>query len=201
LGVVCCAELSDPANPGPLPISPLPKYATMQTRLIRIRTDIDNLEMVTTNDGGRIPVQYQAFVEVFSKKKAETLPPHRQIDHAIDLEPNYKLPHRRLYSLSECELKMLKAYIETNLATGFTQRSSSLGAALFLFAKNKDKGLRLCVDYRALNLGTVKNRYPLTLITELLDRVHEARIFTKLDLWNIYHLIGIMEGDKLKTAF
>jgi len=57
------------------------------------------------------------------------------------------------------------------------------------------------VDYRALNLGTIKNRYPLPLISELLDRVREARIFTKLDLRNAYHLIRIKEGDKYKTAF
>jgi hypothetical protein len=75
---------------------------------MRIGTDIDNVEMVTTDDGGRIPAQYQEFVEVFSKKKAETLPPHRQIDHAIDLEPDYKLPYGRIYNLSEFELKTLK---------------------------------------------------------------------------------------------
>ena len=59
----------------------------------------------------------------------------------------------------------------------------------------------MCVDYRALNLGTVKKRYPLPLISELLDRVREARIFTKLDLRNAYHLIRIKEGDEFKTAF
>ena len=103
-----CDEPSDPAIPGLLPISTLPKYATMQTRLTRIGTDIVNVEMVT-DDGGRIPAQYQEFVEVFSKKKAETLPPHRQIDHAIDLEPDYKPPYGGIYNLSEFELNRLKA--------------------------------------------------------------------------------------------
>jgi hypothetical protein len=120
-------------------------------------------------------------MEVFSKTKAETLPPHRPVDHATDLEPGYKLPSGRIYNLSEFELKTLKAYIETNLANGFIQRSSSPAAAPILFAKTKDGGLRLCVDYRALNLGTVKNRYPLPLISEMLDRVRGARIFTRLD--------------------
>ena len=145
--MVYCDEQSEPANPGPLPISTLPKHATMQTRLMRIGTDIDNVEMVTTDDGGRIPAQYQEFVEVFSKKKAETLPPHRQIDHAIDLEPDYKLPYGRIYNLSEFELKTLKAYVETNLANGFIQWSSFSAAAPILFAKTKDGGLWLCVDY------------------------------------------------------
>ena len=146
-----------------------------------------------TDDGGRIPAQYQEFVEVFSKVKAETLLPLRPTDHTIDLEPGYKLPYGRIYNLSEFELKTPKAYIEMNLASGFIQRSSSPAAALILCAKKKDGGLRLGVDYRALNLGTVKNRYPLPLISELLDRVRQARIFTKLDLQNTYHLIRSKE--------
>jgi len=200
MGVVYCDEPSDPANPGHLPIYTLPKHATMQTRLMRIGTDIDNVEMVTTDDGGRIPAQYQQFVEVFSKKKAETLPPHRQIDHPIDHEPDYKLPFWRIYNLSEFELKTLKAYIKTFLVNGFVQWSSSSAAVPILFGKKKDGRLRLCVDYRALNLGTVKNRYPLPLISELLDRVREARIFTQLCIRNAYHVIRIKEGDEFNAA-
>jgi len=156
--------------------------------------------MVFTDDGVRIPSQYRDFVEVFSKTKAETLPPHRPVDHAIDLEPGYKLPYGRIYNPSEFELKTVKAYIETNLANGFIQRSSSAAAAPILFGKKKDGGLRLCVDYRALNLGTVKNRYPLPLISEMLDRVRGARIFIRLDLRNAYHHIRIKEGDEYRTA-
>jgi len=99
--------------------------------------------MVPTDDGGHIPAIYGEFVEVFSKTKAETLPPHRSTDHAIDLEPGYNLPYGRIYNLSEFELRTLKAYIEVNLANGFIQRSSSPAAAPILFAKKKDGGLRL----------------------------------------------------------
>jgi len=98
-------------------------------------------------------------------------------------------------------LKPLKAYIEKNLASGFIQQSSSPAAAPILFAKKKDGGLQLCVYYRALILATVKNRHPLLLISELLDEVREARIFTKLDFRNAYHLIRIQTGDEFKTAF
>jgi len=140
--------------------------------------DIENAEMVMTDDGGHIPAHYQDFVEVFRKVKAKTRPPHTPTDHAIDLEPGYKLRYGRIYNLSEFEWKMLKAYIETNLASGFIQPSSSPAAVPIMFATNKDGGLRLCVNYRALNLGMVKNRYPIPLISELLDQVREARIFT-----------------------
>ena len=146
-------------------------------------------------------MRYKDYVNVFSKDRAETLTPHRPIDHAFDLEPGFHIPYGRIYNLSEVVLKTLKAYIETNLANGFIQRSSSPAAAPILFAKKKDDGLRLCVDYRALNKATVKNRYPLPLISDMLDRLRGAQIFTKLDLRDAYHLIRIKEGDKYITAF
>jgi len=152
--------------------------------------------MVLTDDGGHIPATYGEFVDVFSKEKAETLTPHRSTDHAIDWEPGYNLPYGRIYNLSEFQLRTLTAYIEANLPNGFIQQSSSPAAAPILFAKKKDGGLRLCVGYRALNLATVKNRYPLPLISEMLDSVHEARIFTKLDFRGAYNLIRIKEGDE-----
>ena len=140
-------------------------------------------------------------MEVFSKTKADTLTPHRSIDHAIDLELGCKIPYGRIYNLSEVELKTLKAYIETNLANGFIQRSSSPAVAPILFVKKKDRGLRLCVDYRALNSATIKNRNPLPLISEMLHRLPGARIFTKFDLPNSYHHIRIEEVDEYTTAF
>jgi RNase H-like domain found in reverse transcriptase/Reverse transcriptase (RNA-dependent DNA polymerase)/Integrase zinc binding domain/Chromo (CHRromatin Organisation MOdifier) domain/Integrase core domain len=156
--------------------------------------------MVETEGGGAIPTVYIEFLEVFGKD-VEILPPHRPTDHAIDLEPGSKLPHGRIYNLSETELKALKAYIETNLAKGFITRSTSPAASPILFVKKKDGSLRLCVDYRELNKQTIKNRYPLPLISEMLDRISGARIFTKLDLRDAYNLIRIRKGDEYKTAF
>jgi hypothetical protein len=156
---------------------------------------------VETDDGHRIPAVYAEYLGVFSKAKAETLPPHRAVDHAIDLEPGTQLPYGRIYNLSETELHALKAYIEQNLANGFIQRSTSAAAAPIVFSKKKDGGLRICVDYRALNKITVKNRYPLPLISEMLDRMRDATVFTKLDLRGAYNLIRIREGDEYKTAF
>jgi hypothetical protein len=156
---------------------------------------------VPTDDGGHIPAIYGEFMEDFRKAKPETLPPHRSTDHAVDLEPGYHLRYGRSYNLSELELRTLKAYIEANLANGFIQWLSSPEAAPILLAKKKDGGLRLCVDYRELNKGTVKNRYPIPLISEMLDSVREARIFMKLDLRGASNLSRINEGDECKTAF
>jgi hypothetical protein len=193
---------SDPGSRDPYPSPPISSCCRL--RLIVCKqdgTEQTKTEMVPTEGGGRIPARYQDFVDAFSQAKDETCPPHRPIDQAIDLVPGYKLRYGRIYNLSEAEPKRLKVYIETHLARGFIQRSSSRAAAPILFAKKKNGGLRLCVNYRALNLRPVKNRYPLPLISELLDRVRGGQIFTKLDLRNAYHLIWIKEGDEYRTVF
>jgi len=102
-------------------------------------------------------VRYKDYVDVFSKDRAETLAPDWPIDHAIDLEPDFNLPYGRIYNLSEVELKTLKPNIETHLANEFIQRSLLPVATPILFAKQQDGGLRLCVDYRALNTAAVNN--------------------------------------------
>lgn len=73
--------------------------------------------------------------------------------------------------------------------------------ASFFFVEKKDKTLRPCIDYRELNQITIKDKYSLPLITSFFDSVQEARIFTKLDLKNAYHLVRIKDGDEWKTAF
>jgi len=153
-----------------------------------------------TANGGFIPAVYSEFFDVFSKPNAETLAPHYSIDHAIALEPGFKLPCGRIYTLLEFELRMLKAYIETNLAKGFNQRSSSGVAAPILLAKKQDGGLWLCVEYWALNVGTIKIRYPLPLILKMLDRLRGAWIFTKLHFRNAYHPIRNEDGEEFKTT-
>jgi hypothetical protein len=86
-------------------------------------------------------------------------------------------------------------------ATGKIWKSKSPAAAPILFVpKAHGRGLRLCVDYRGINKITIANRYPLPLMSELQDRVIGSRIFTKIDLKNVYHLIRIKEGDEWKTA-
>jgi len=110
-------------------------------------------------------------VDVFTKTTAETLAPHRPIDHAIDLEPELKMPVGQIFNRSEVELRTRKAYIQKNLSNGSIQRSSSSAAAPILFAKKTDGGLRICVDCLVLNSVTVKNRYPQPLIKQMLDRM------------------------------
>ncbi|KAL0199667.1 hypothetical protein M9458_002854, partial [Cirrhinus mrigala] len=148
-----------------------------------------------------IPVPYRDLAEVFSKRRAARLPPHRPYDLAIDLVPGAVPPRGHLYSLSATEHQAMEEYVAEGLRAGTIRPSSSPAAAGFFFVKKKDGGLRPCVDYRGLNQITIKNRHPLPLTNTALDALSGARFFTKLDLRSAYNLVRIREGDEWKTPF
>ena len=104
-----------------------------------------------------IPKEWQHIEEPFKDDLAYELPEHRPNDHAIDLEAGAKPPYGPIYSLSESELKVLRAYIEKHLANGFIRPSKLPAGAPIIFVKKKDL--------------TIKNRCPLPLIGESLDRL------------------------------
>jgi len=128
-------------------------------------------------------------------------PPDRSVNHKIDLEPASVPPHRPIYRMSEQELEEVKKQLDDLLSKGFIRPSVSPFGAPILFVKKKDGSLRMCVDYRALNKMTIKNRYALPRIDDLLDRLAGAKVFTKMDLRSGYHQIKIAPEDIPKTAF
>lgn len=150
----------------------------------------------------QIPVEYKEYEDLFREgPKNEALPKHQPWDHVIPVEEGKSPPFGPLYQLSEKELKVLKEYIDDNLEKGFIRPSTSPAGSPVLFVPKKDGSLRLCVDYRALNQITIKDRYALPLIHELHDRFQGATIFSKLDLRGAYNLIRIKAGEEWKTAF
>ena len=117
---------------------------------------------------------------VFSEEQANTLPPHRKYDLEITLQPDTSPPWGPIYPMSAPELVEMKTYIQDNTANGFIRPSKSTAAAPVMFVPRPDGKLRLVVDYRGLNKVTVKNRFPLPLIPEMLDGLHLAKVFTKI---------------------
>ena len=148
-----------------------------------------------------VPPAYHHLQEVFSKTKALSLPPHRPYDCAIDLIPGSAILKGRLYSVSGPEREAMREYISASLKAGLIRPSSSPAGAGFFFVGKKDGSLRPCIDYNPLNDITIKNRYPLPLMSSVFDQLQQAKVFTKLDLRNAYHLIRIREGDEWKTGF
>ena len=110
---------------------------------------------------------------MFDKKAADTLSRHEEWDHTIPLAEGKSPPYGPIYCLTPTELEVLRRELDQNLARGFIQPSTSLAGAPILFVKKKDGDLRLCMDYRGLNKITIKNRYALPLIPELIDRCDE----------------------------
>jgi len=147
-----------------------------------------------------LPQEYHQFASIFSKSESVKLPEHRKYDMSIEIEDGKTIPWGPIYSLSEPELKALKTYLDENLAQGYIQPSKSPCGAPIFFVKKKSGELRPIIDYRGLNKVTVKNRYPLPLIPELINRFSKAKIFTKIDLRGAYNLVRIREGDEWKTA-
>ena len=106
-----------------------------------------------------------------------------------------------IYFLSQFEQETLKEFIDKNLTNGFICSTSFPHRVLVLFVKKKDGFLWLCVDFHRLNKITKKDRYLLSLISDLLDSPHKASIYAKTNLWHTYHLVYIAKGNEWKTAF
>ena len=165
-----------------------------QVMQVQLETLDESLEEPT------IPKAYKDLTNIYSPSNANFLPPHRDKDHAIELEPGKTLPFGPLYNLSEYQLKTLRGYVDKNLANGFIRPSKSSAGVLVLFTPKPDGTLRLYVDYCGFNSMRIKNQYPLPLIDEILDRLSDAQVFTKVDVKNAYYRLGIREGDEWKTA-
>jgi len=148
-----------------------------------------------------IPEDYHDFMDIFSKSKASKLADHRPYNLKITLDEGTSPPYSPIYSLSQEELAALHKFIDENLATGLICPSCSPHGAPVLFIQKKDGSLRLCVDFQGLNRISKKDRYPLPLISDLLDTPLKERVYTKIDLQHTYHLVWISPGDEWKTAF
>ena len=141
------------------------------------------------------------FRDVFPDDLPLGLPKSRDTDHSIDLEENAKIPAHRIYRLSPAEDAELQKQLTAYLAAGQIEPARSPFGAGVLFARKKDGTLRLCIDYRELNKITLKDKYPLPRIDELLDNMAGSRYFSKLDLQQGYHQIRVKKEHIPRTAF
>ena len=129
------------------------------------------------------------------------LPPERAIEHSIETMSDTKPISKPPYRLSHAEAAEVEKQLTDYVSRGFIRSSSSPWASPILLVKKKDGAMRMCVDYRALNAVTIKNKYPLPRVDELFDQLHGASYFTKIDLRSGYHQVRIRLADIPKTAF
>src|SRR5437764_12316774 len=138
----------------------------------------------------RVLLLYRDVAEDLYREGQSQLTKHGLWNMVINLEPGKQPPSDHLYTLSHNELVVLKEYLDEMLKSGKIRLSKSpAGAPIFIVPKSHGRGLRIVVDYCSLNAITIKDKYPLPLMTDLIDRVGKARWFTKFDLKNGFNVI------------
>ena len=146
----------------------------------------------------QIPKEFHKFLDVFSEKSAAQFPEPWSWDHKIELKDMFVPKSFKTYNLTPAEQIKLDNFLKGNLDKGYIWPSQSPMASPFFFVNKKDGKLWPCQDYQYINKHTVKNAYPLPLISELLDKLKGARHFTKLDVQWGYNNIWIRDGDQWK---
>jgi hypothetical protein len=129
------------------------------------------------------------------------LPPRRALDHAITLETSAQPVNSRPYRYSPLQKDEIERQVAEMIRSGVVTTSMSPFASPVLLVKKKDGSWRFCVDYRKLNSLTIKNKFPLPIVDELLDELAGTKFFSKLDLRAGYHQIRMRPEDEQKTAF
>ena len=152
-----------------------------QNKATEIQAEI-NLKKKSLPLEEQIPKEFHKYLDVFSEEKAARFPEPKKWDHKIELKDTFTPKSFKTYNLTPAESIKLDKFLKDNLDKGYIQPSQSPMASPFFFVNKKDGKLRPCQDYRYLNEHTVKNAYPLPLISELLDKLKGAKRFTKLDV-------------------
>nr|KYP65667.1 Retrovirus-related Pol polyprotein from transposon 17.6 [Cajanus cajan] len=135
------------------------------------------------------------FDDLFPQEIPSGLPPLRGIEHQIDLIPGAILPNRPTYRTNLRETKEIETQVEDLLKKGWVQKSLSPCVVPVLLVPKKDEKWRMCTDCRAINNITIKYRHPIPRLDDMLDKLHRAIIFSKIDLKSGYHQIRIKEAS------
>jgi hypothetical protein len=146
-----------------------------------------------------VPEEYYEFMDLFGEPLVQELPHHQTFDHQIQIKGK-EVPFSPIYHLSEKELRALTEYLDHMLVQGKITESDANIRAPIIFIPELNGKLRLCVDYRALNVVTIKEPYPLLLMDELKDWVVGCEWLTKLDLRDEYYLVRLKDEESEKVT-
>ena len=202
-----CVPPGTKCTPPALPClsPPLLTHVQLKTLSCDKRNDLFTVHVSAVDEsspvtnGKDVPAVTKEFSDVFAERPPG-LPPDRGVGHTINLSDSSPVS-KPMYRLSPKEQQEVTRQVKDLLARGLIQPSHSAYSSPVIFVRKKSGELRMCVDYRALNQKTVKDKYPLPRIDDLLDRLQGASVFSSLDLQSGYHQIRIASEDVPKTAF
>ena len=126
--------------------------------------------------------KFHEWIKVFGKKQSERMPTRKLWDHTIDIKEGFVPRKGKMYPLSREEREEVREFVNEQLRKGYIQPSKSLQTAPVFFVGKKDSKKRMVQDYRYLNEWTIKNNYPLPLISDVLENIGMKKVFTKMNL-------------------
>ena len=170
-------------------ISKLLSSSNFELYLCSLDIQTNSAKLTEASDLSNVPSKYHEFANIFSKVKAEVLTPYCLYDLKINLEEDAQPPVGLIYFLLASEQEALKEFIEENLNTDFIWPTSSPHDILVLFVKKKDGSLHLCIDFCSLNHISKNDHYLFPLISDLLNSLCKAWVYSKIDLCHVYHLV------------
>ena len=148
-----------------------------------------------------MPEKFHEWIKVFGKKQSERMLTRKLWDYVIDMKEEFVLRKEKVYLLLREEREEVREFVKEQLRKGYIRPSKSPQMVPVFFVGKKDGKKRIVQDYRYLNKWTVKNNYPLPLISDILENIGMKKVFTKMDLRWGYNNVRIKERDEWKAVF
>jgi hypothetical protein len=169
-------------------------FVVRKTRIVLTSTRVDDLP-------DEIQELLEEFTDIIVDELPHSLPPMRSVSHHIDLIPGASFPNKDAYKLTPQENEEVKRQVQELLDKGLVRESLSPCVVSTVLSPKKDGGWRMCIDSRKINKITIRYRFPLPRMDDLMDCLSGEKYFSKIDLKRGYHQIRMREGDEWKTTF